>query len=68
MNTAILKRSPVGWWYQDDRGGGSWVGPFPTDQEALEMARHLVPDIQKEIKLLHVTASEQKTAPAIEGR
>lgn len=66
MDTGILKVSPIGWWFQDDRNG-SWFGPFPTEQAALGIARTLVPEYQEEINLLQVAPWERKTVPVVEG-
>jgi hypothetical protein len=38
---------PEGFWYKDERGSGTWIGPFATFDKAEETALVLISDHQK---------------------
>jgi len=50
MEPLIAKAPPVGYWIEDGRG--KWMGPFGTEQEAIEIAICLCPDSAKSLKLV----------------
>ena len=50
METLFWNGPPVGWWIEDGRG--SWMGPFETEQKAVDIAVALCPDRIKYLKLV----------------
>ena len=50
MESLIAKVPPVGYWIEDGRG--KWMGPFGTEQEAIDVGICLCPDRTKSLKLV----------------
>lgn len=48
----VLPDCPQGWWYRDERGKGTWCGPFEDSDSATKTAKALAPERAEFVKVV----------------